>query len=56
VWDRWLGYAKLARYGHQQLPVLLGRAPTELEIAIFSRALDFWLEAETPDLGSPSGD
>jgi hypothetical protein len=35
-----------ARYGHQPLDVLLGRAPTELEVMIFVEALEHWIEAE----------
>jgi hypothetical protein len=50
LWNRWVLLAKLARYGHQPLPALLGRQPTNFELEIFCRAIDFWLEAETPDM------
>ncbi len=49
MWDRWLEYAFLARYGHQQIDTLLGRTPTPDEIRIFGKALTHWLEIDKQD-------
>jgi hypothetical protein len=49
-WERWKLFAHAARYGNQPLTVALGgRHPTAFELGIFFRALDYWLEAESPD-------
>lgn len=44
-------YAFLARKGHQQLPALLGREPTTLDLLVFAECLAEVCEAEPPLFG-----
>ena len=52
-WEHFLGewrrYAFVARYGHQQIPQLLGRSPSKFELTILMRCLEELREAEAPE-------
>ncbi len=47
-------FAYAARYGHQQLPMMLGRTPTPTELELFCQCLDELRHGEIPpELGGP---
>jgi len=47
-------YAYAARYAHQQLPDLMGRRPTRLELLVFVQCVEELRQAEPTILGGLS--